>query len=98
MNDAEWFHFDTLWENWAPPSGASSAGPVGASSLLVATDPTLIPQPTFGSGDPGGPSSGFAGGPPEMVAHAGGDGRFNNAGAVGAMQQVPMYPITRFNE
>lgn len=103
MNDAEWFHFDTLWENWAPPlqpPGTSGAVAGAASSLAAITESTLFgvnPQSTLGGNGPAGPSSGFAGGPPDMLTQGAGDGRIHNAGAVGAMQ-VPMFPVMRFNE
>lgn len=109
MNEAEWFHFDTLWENWAAPPGTNGGAGAGAgapSSLsATATDPTLFgsnPPSAFGSvsGQGGASSSarGFPGGPPpHMVAHGGGDDRFHNASAAGAMP-VPMYSLMRFNE
>lgn len=91
MNDPDWFHFDTLWENWAP--GASAPGP---SSAAAVTDPALFNNnPLSGfdgaGGGGGGDPSPFA--PAELPAN----GRFNGDGAHGGIQ-VPLFPLMRFNE
>lgn len=88
MNDPDWFHFDTLWETWAP--GTSAPAP---SSVAAVTDPALFngnPLSSFEGAGPGGPSP-FA--PPEVP----GDGRFNGNGVNGGMQ-VPLFPLMRFSE
>lgn len=89
MNDTDWFHFDTLWETWAP--GTSAPGP---PSVAAVTDPALFNSPLPGydgaSGGGGGPGP-FA--PHELPV----DGRFNGGGTNGGMQ-VPLFPLMRFNE
>lgn len=88
MNDAEWFHFDTLWESWAPPGTTGAPGP---SNVAAVTDPALFNgSPLTGFDGAGGPG---AFGPPEVPA----DGRFNGGGPNGGMQ-VPLFPLMRFNE
>ena len=98
--DAEWFHFDTLWENWAatpqpqqgqgPPSGGGA--PVQQQQQQLA-DPALFGDPALGgfdvSGGPGaggGPGPAFAT-PPLPGAQQGSSG-----------MNVPLYPMTRFAE
>ncbi|CAN8097522.1 unnamed protein product [Discula destructiva] len=92
MNDAEWFHFDTLWENWAPSGGATAgtSGANAATSLAAVTDPALFNDSALSSFESAGAAPDFAGTP--ELAH--GDGRFN--GGVG--MQVPLFPLMRFNE
>lgn len=93
MSDAEWFHFDTLWENWGPTATA-----VAAPAAL--TDPALFnggtaPMNAFDAGG-GAPPSAFAT-PPMPSTQV--DGRFNGpSSSSGGGMQVPLYQMMRFTE
>lgn len=87
MNDAEWFHFDTLWENWAP----GTSGAPGPPNLAAVTDPALFNDNPLQNFDGAGGSAAFV--PPEIPT----DGRFNGGGIGGGMQ-VPLFPLMRFND
>lgn len=110
MADAEWFHFDALWENWAAPgpggaNGAASASAAagGPSSASVPTDPALFGDNTLHTnfdvpGTAGASSSFTTPTPPMSATHM--DGRFNGGGTAtpqGGMQ-IPLYPMMRFTE
>lgn len=106
MADAEWFHFDALWENWAVPGAVANAATAaaaggGSSSSVVPTDPALFADTTLNhfdvSGTAGEPS--FATPTPPMSAAM--DGRFHNGeGTIGPQggMQIPLYPMMRFTE
>lgn len=90
--DAEWIHFDSLWENWAAPG----AGPTGAPSAGGVTDPALFNEATLSSFDvPGAGSGGSAFATPPMPS-AQMDARFN--GTTQGGMQVPLYPMMRFTD
>lgn len=99
LSEAEWFHFDTLWENWAGAAagggGAAGAGAAGgggagggpgASSAMAA--PSLFSDTAlgaFGGVGPGGQAF-----PPSPMPDA--------QGGVGSVGNVPLYPMMRFSE
>lgn len=89
LSDAEWFHFDNLWEAWAPLSGPGN----GATTAAAVTDPALFNDTSlnnFGvSGDAPTPTFATPSMPPGTM-----DGRFNGSGGM----QVPLYPMMRFTE
>lgn len=105
MSDAEWFHFDSLWENWAPTPGGAATGPAGRGGGSVATAgavvaPALFHDATLNSFEvPGAATTttpvGTFSAPPVPGAPHAADVRF--AGGGGAMQ-VPLYPTMRFAE
>lgn len=105
--DAEWFHFDTLWENWAatpqppPPTTTTQQqqqqqGPGTPAQHQQLADPSLFGDPALGGFDVSGPGGGGAGGP--------GGSAFATPPLPGGVQQggggmnVPLYPMIRFAE
>lgn len=95
MSDAEWFHFDTLWENWAPPNSGAGGSSDAAAAAAAVTDPALFNDSTLPSFDVPGTAGAFAtpsmqGAPPQQA-----DVRFMGGG--GGIQ-VPLYPMMRFTE
>lgn len=91
--DAEWFHFDSLWENWAAPGAGAAAA---ASSAAAVTDPALFNDTALSSFDVSGAAAGgpaFAT-PPMPSAQM--DARFNGTSQGG--MQVPLYPMMRFTD
>lgn len=86
--DAEWLHFDSLWETWAAP------GP-GAAAAAV-TDPALFNDTTLNNFDvSGGATGGSAFATPPMPSVQM-DARFNGTSQGGI--QVPLYPMMRFTD
>lgn len=96
LSEAEWFHFDTLWENWAAPGaggagapsggdGGGGGGGAGAGGTSTMTDPAIFTDSAldgFGVGD------GQAFAPSPMPSTQ----------AVGNVGNVPLYPMMRFTE
>lgn len=93
MADAEWFHFDSLWENWAAPGASTSAA---SASTAAVTDPALFNENSLNSFDVSGPPGGSTFATPPM-APTQMDGRFNG-GAPGGGMPIPLYPMMRFTE
>lgn len=99
LSEAEWFHFDTLWENWAGTGGAGAAGGAGgagggpgASAGAGAggapsglTDPAMFNDASLG-GFGVGDGQAF---PPSPIPDTQGVGNVGN---------VPLYPMMRFTE
>lgn len=95
LTEAEWFHFDTLWENWAAPGAAAAAAAGGGSAGGAA-------------GGPGASSASMAGSALFTDAALGGfgvgDGQAFPASSmpdtqgVGNVGNVPLYPMMRFSE
>lgn len=81
MNDAEWFHFDTLWETWAP-------GTSGAPGVALFNE---SPLQNFDSEGGSVDRSSVAFALPDTPV----DGRFSGGGAGGAMQ-MSLFPIMPF--
>lgn len=102
--DAEWFHFDTLWENWAAtpqpapaqPQPPSSAGaPPQQHQQPHLADPALFGDPAMGGFDvSGGPGGGGGGGPGSAFATPPLPGTQQGGGGM----NVPLYPMIRFAE
>lgn len=106
--DAEWFHFDTLWENWAAtpqpapaqpqqpqqPQGSGTAAQQHQQQQLA--DPALFGDPALGgfdvSGTPGG--GGGGGGPNSAFATP----PLPGTQQAGSGMNVPLYPMIRFAE
>lgn len=94
--DAEWFHFDSLWENWAAPGAGAGSGPTATSSTAAVTDPALFNDTTLNSFDiSGGTTGGSAFATPPMPSVQM-DARFNGTSQGG--MQVPLYPMMRFTD
>ncbi|KAJ0108603.1 hypothetical protein J7T55_015037 [Diaporthe amygdali] len=106
LNDAEWFHFDTLWENWAAtPQPQGPQGQTTASSGAPGhhqqqqqqqlADPALFGDAALGgfdvSGAGGGGAPAFA--TPPLPGAQGSGGA--HGGGIG---NVPLYPMIRFAE
>lgn len=91
MSDAEWFHFDSLWENWAPPAAAGSAA-TGATTTGM-TDPALFNDSTLNNFDVPVTAGTFA--TPPIAGAPQADMRYTGSG--GGMQ-VPLYPMMRFTD
>lgn len=89
LPDAEWFHFDSLWDNWATPGNGSGA--TGAAPAV--TDPALFNDSTLNNFDVPVTTSAFA--TPPIPPSQQPDARFNGSG--GGMQ-IPLYPMMRFTE
>lgn len=90
MSEAEWFHFDSLWENWAPPGTAVSGGAAAAAAAAV-TDPALYNDSALNNYEV--QTNAFAAPPVPGASQA--EMRYTGAG--GGMQ-VPLYPMIRFTE
>lgn len=88
LSDAEWFHFDALWENWAAPgaggTGGAGGGGGGAASSAM-PDPAIFSDSALGGFGVGGGQA-F---PPSPMPGAQG---------VGLVGNVPLYPMMRFAE
>lgn len=97
--DAEWFHFDSLWENWAAPGVGNAPGT--ASSVAAATDPALFSNTPLNTFDISGSAADGATFAAPPIPSAQMDARFSGV-ASGAPQQgamqVPLYPLMRFAE
>lgn len=103
--DAEWFHFDTLWENWAatpqPQPGQQGPTPSAGGGAQAAqqqqqqqlADPALFGDPALGAFDvSGGPGGGSGPGSAFATPPLPG-GQQGSAG-----MNVPLYPMIRFAE
>lgn len=93
MADAEWFHFDSLWENWAAPGVSSSTA---AGSTAAVTDPALFNDTSLNSFDVTNTHGGSAFATPPMPSTQM-DGRFNSGPPVGGIP-IPLYPMMKFTE
>ncbi|KAI7782959.1 fungal specific transcription factor [Diaporthe eres] len=102
--DAEWFHFDSLWENWAatpqpppaqpqPPSSAGAPSQQHQQQQQQLADPALFGDPAMGGFDVSGPSGG-GGGPGSAFATTPLPGTQQGSGGM----NVPLYPMIRFAE
>lgn len=104
--DAEWFHFDTLWENWAatpqpqpqqggPPPPSSSGGAAAQAQNQGLADPALFGDPaSLGGFDVSGSGGGGGGGPGSAFATP----PLPGAQQGGSGMNVPLYPMIRFAE
>lgn len=106
--DSEWFHFDTLWENWAatpqpappaqqPPHQQQHQQQQQAQAHGPGlADPALFGDPALGGFDVSGSGGGGggAGGPGSAFATPPLPGSQQNGGAM----NVPLYPMIRFAE
>lgn len=96
--DAEWFHFDALWENWAVPGVGT--GPATASSVAAVTDPALFSDTPLNTFDVSGSAADGAAFATPPVPSEQMDARFSGvaSGAPQGAMQVPLYPMMRFTD
>lgn len=96
--DAEWFHFDTLWENWAAtPQGPSSSG-VPAQQQQQQQQQQLADPAMFGDAALGGFDVSGPGGTPAFVTPPLPGAQGSGGAQGGGVGNVPLYPMIRFAE